>query len=203
MCKTLKTIQTLGKIGKILSKIAFVFALVGACACAVGLICLPFGSGEILKIGGVTLYGLMDVEPGEGAAIAAAALSGWLIVCAGEAVLAKFAQLYFENELDAGTPFTLAGAKELLRLGILTIAIPLGSAVVAEIVQGIVAGVLDVTASRADISFDNGGSVTLGVMFLVMSLLCRYGAELSGGAEEPDRGGAQPAAAEARTDGEN
>ena len=35
-------------------------------------------------------------------------------------------ELYFKNELADGNPFTLRGAKELMRLGILTIAIPLG-----------------------------------------------------------------------------
>ena len=42
-------------------------------------------------------------------------------ICAGEAVLAKFAEHYFKRELTDGTPFNLGGAKELMRLGILTI----------------------------------------------------------------------------------
>ena len=80
-----------------------------------------------------------------------AGVCGWLIVCAGQAVLAKFAETYFKNKLQAGTPFTFGGAKELLRLGVLTL----------------------------DLSFDNGASIVLGVMFLPGSLPCRYGAELT------------------------
>lgn len=75
-----------------------------------------------------------------------AGICGWLIVCAGQAVLAKFAETYFKNKLQAGTPFTL-GRRE--------------------------------GAAALDLSFDNGASIVLGVMFLPGSLLCRYGAELT------------------------
>ena len=102
-----------------------------------------------------------------------------MIVCAGEAVLAKFAEVFFQNELNAETPFTLSGAKELLRLGILTLAIPTGCAVVGSIVQGVVAGFLNAPkAAVMDLSFDHEASIALGIMMILGSLLCRYGAEL-------------------------
>ncbi len=78
------------------------------------------------------------------------------------------------HELTAGTPFTQDGAKELLRLGILTICIPLGCLILAEIVSGILAGFLNCDDL---LKLENGGSVALGVMFIFMSLLCEYGAE--------------------------
>lgn len=178
--KNLKTIQTLAKIGETLSKIAFICALVGACICAVGMISLPLAGGEIFKIGGVSIYGLMNLEPGEELKSALVFMIGWLIICIGEAVLAKFAEIYFKNELKAGTPFTFDSAKELTRLGILTAALPIGCAVLAEILQGIIAGFMDVEiAPSAEICIDNEGSVVLGVMLIVMSVLCRYGAELT------------------------
>lgn len=77
--------------------------------------------------------------------------------------------------MTAGTPFTTDGEKELQRLGILTICIPLGCLIVAEIVSGIIAGFLNCDDL---LKLDNGDSVAMGVMFIVMSLLCRYGAEL-------------------------
>lgn len=108
----------------------------------------------------------------------AAALAAWLIVCAGEGILAWFAQRYFAAELADGTPFTEGGAKALNRLGILTICLPLGCATLADLAQAIIAGHMRVNADfAADICFDNSGSIALGVMFLVMSLLCRLGAE--------------------------
>lgn len=174
--KTLNTIQTLSKIGKVLSKINYIFCLIGAIGCAVGLASLPFADQGIFKIGGVTIYGLIVNRAGIDLTALYPAMAGVMILCIGQAVLAKFAELYFKNELTAGTPFTLAGAKEMLRLGILTICIPLGCLIVAEIISGIIAGFLNCDDL---LKIENGGSVTLGVMFIVMSVLCRYGAELT------------------------
>lgn len=99
---------------------------------------------------------------------------------AGQAVLAKFAETYFKNKLQAGTPFTLGGAKELLRLGVLTLVIPTGCSVLGSIAEGIAAGFWNAEKEATlDLSFDNGASIVLGVMFLPGSLLCRYGAELT------------------------
>ena len=68
------------------------------------------------------------------------AFACWLILCAGEALLVKFAERYFRNELAAGTPFTPAGAGELRRLGILSLVLPAGCAAAACLVEGVVAG---------------------------------------------------------------
>ena len=177
--KSLNTIQKLSKIGRVLSKIAFIFSVIGFCGCIAGLLSLNFGNGSLIKIGGVTLHGLILEEYGYNIKSISAMLSGWMIVCAGEAVLAKFAEVYFKNELKAETPFTLAGAKELLRLGILTTAIPTGCAVAGSIVEGIVAGFMKVERAAAmDMYFDNESSIVLGIMFILGSLLCRYGSEL-------------------------
>ena len=177
--RNLNLIQKLFKMGKVLSKIAFIFSMIGFVGSIAGLVGLGFG-GELIKIGGVTLHGLIANSSGYAPGAIAAALSGWLIVCAGEGVLAKFAQAYFEHEGQAGTPFTPAGAKELMRLGILTMAIPIGCTVIGSIAEGMVAGFLQVEkAAMLDFGFDNGARIVLGVMLLVISLLCRYGAELA------------------------
>ena len=177
--KSLNTIQKMSKIGKVLSKIAFIFSVIGFCGCIVGLLSLSFGNGSLIKIGGVTLHGLVSEEYGYNIKSISATLSGWMIVCAGETMLAKFAEVYFKNELKAESPFTLAGAKELLRLGILTAAIPTGCAVVGSVVEGIIAGFMKVEKAAAmDMYFDNEASIVLGIMFILGSLLCHYGAEL-------------------------
>ena len=153
--KSLQTIQKLFKIGKILSRIAFIFSVIGFCGCIAGLLSLSFGNGSLIKLGGVTLHQLISEEYGYNIKGITASLSGWLVVCAGEAVLAKFAEVYFQNELQAETPFTLAGAKELLRLGILTITIPTGCAVAESIVEGVIVGFMKVEKAAAmDMYFD-------------------------------------------------
>ncbi len=169
--KSLNTIQKLSKIGKVLSKIAFIFSVIGFCGCIAGLLSLNFGNGRLIKIGGVTLHGLIPEEYGYNIKSITATLSGWLIVCAGEAVLTKFAESYFKNELKAKTPFTLAGAKKLLQLGILTITIPTACAVAGSIAEGIIAGFMKVKQTEAmDMYFDNESSIVLGIMFILGSL---------------------------------
>ena len=67
----------------------------------------------------------------------------------------------------------------MLRLGIITIAVPTGTAVIGRVVEGVVAGFMNVEQAEAfEVYFDNETSIILGVMFIVVSLLCRYGAEI-------------------------
>ena len=177
--KSLQTIQKFSKIGKILSKMAFIISVISFCGCIAGILSMSLGNGSLIKLGGVTLHQLISEEYGYNIKNITATLSGWLVVCAGEAVLAKFAEVYFQNELKAETPFTLAGAKKLLRLGILTIAVPTGCAVAGSIVEGIITGFMKVEKAAAmDMYFDNEASIVLGIMFILGSLLCRCGAEL-------------------------
>lgn len=172
--KTLNTIQTLSKIGKILSKIVFICCIIGAVGCAAGMASLPFADTGALKIGGVSIHGLIVNRAGIDLNSLYPLLAGVMIVCIGEAVTAKLAEGYFAHELTAGTPFDLAGAKELLQLGIVTICVPLGTQILAQIVSSVIAEILHCGGA---FKADNGGSVALGVMFIVTSLLCRYGAE--------------------------
>ena len=99
-------------------------------------------------------------------------------------MLAQFVGRYFKNEQKAGTPFTFAGARELKRLGVLTIVLPACCALAAEIAEGVAANCMNIAAEiGAPAYFETGASISLGVMFLVTSLLCRCAAE-QGGAKE-------------------
>lgn len=65
----------------------------------------------------------------------------------------------------------------------MSIAIPTGCVVLAEIVQGIMNGFMNVTADGGtDLSFANEASIIVGVMFIACSFLCGYGAEVFIGA---------------------
>ena len=162
---TLKILQKLYRLGRILSKIAYVCAIVAACLCAAGIASFALGAGT-LRLGGVTIRGLVraDTSLSEGALYAA--MTAGLIVMAGEAVLSRFAAGYFAQALADGTPFRAESARSLLRLGILTI--------LAEIA----CAVLEKTSSGAvELPLGADGSVVLGVMFIVLSLVCRCAAE--------------------------
>lgn len=177
--KSLNIIQKVFKAAKILSEIAFVFAFIGFCASIVGVLSIAFGADSVIKIGGVTVHGIISQNLGVDVKSIAASLCGASILCAGIGITAKFSKAYFKNELNAGTPFTFEGAKEALRLGIITIALPTGCGVAGSIINSIVAGYFNVEKSGAFSAFYNDEvSVAVGVMIIVMSLLCRYGAEL-------------------------
>ncbi len=62
-----------------LSKIAFVFAVIGFCGGIAGVLGLSLGDGELIKIGGVTLHGLISENLGYDARSIAAALDGFLL----------------------------------------------------------------------------------------------------------------------------
>lgn len=173
--KTLENIQTLFKIGKIFSKIIFIFSLIGVVGSVVGMVCLPFGDTGVFKIGGVTVYSLIKNQESMELNSLYAQLSGILIICIGQAVVAKFAERYFAHELAEGTPFTMFGAQRLFRLGLVTVCVPLGTIVLAQIVSSIVA---EFAGCENGFEPDGGSSVILGAMFMIMSFLCRYGAEL-------------------------
>ena len=170
---TLKTIQTLSKIGRILSKIVYICCLVGFCGCIIGIVSLGLG-GEVFKLGGVTIHSIIDSHSHMSMPALYTAMAVGIVLCAAEAVLSKFAELYFKNELADGTPFTMRSAKELMRLGILTITIPLGTVIVCSIGIAIADNFFP---EIENLSYDGYASVGLGIMMIVASLLCRYGAE--------------------------
>ena len=177
---TLKTIQTLAKIGKVFSKIIFVFCIVGLCGCLVGAVSLALGA-ESFKLGGVTIHSMIEKEAGMNLPTLYASMAVGAVFCAAEAILCKFAESYFKNELADGHPFTLRGAKELLRLGILTAAVPLAVVIVCSIGLSIADNLVP---GLEKLSIDEFSSVGLGVGMILLSLICRYGAEC--GEKGPD-----------------
>ena len=175
MEKNLKAIQTLAKIAQVLCRITWICSIVGAAGCAVGILSLLVGTDNVLKLGGVTIHGIIANESGASTGSMYASMTVGMILCIGELVLALFAERYFKNELSDGTPFTLKGAAEMLRLGILTICIPLGSVTVAEIAYQIMSHAFQ---DVADVHMDDYTSVGLGIAFIIMSVVFRYGATL-------------------------
>lgn len=173
--KTLHTLRNLSKLGGTLSRIVFIFCcIIGFCGCLAGVLSLALGA-EMLKFNGETLEHLLLTEADVTVGTLYAAMAVGAILCAGEAVLSRFAMHYFKRMLAGGTPFSPDGAKELMRLGVLTLCIPLGAQLAAGIVQ---AAIVRALPQAAPLHLDASGSVTLGVMMIVLSLVCRYGAEL-------------------------
>ncbi len=174
--KSLKIIQTLAKIGKIISNIIFICCIVGACICAVGIISMVLMGNHPVQVGDVSIHGLIESESITSTPVMYAYLAVTMVACIAEAIVSKFAVSYFKNELADGTPFTTKGAKELLCLGILSAAL--------SIVVPVVAGIGFAVASHfspglQEFDMESGSSMGTGIAMIILSLFCRYGAELT------------------------
>lgn len=179
--KSLQTIQTLNKIGKVLSKIVFICCLVGAIGCIIGIASVGLlGVDEVLKIDGVSIHGLIEKKAEMSIATLYVTMFVGMAMCIAEVVVSRTAHRYFSNEVEEGTPFTFAGADELLHLGIIVITVPLGTTIACAIGVGIVSALIE---GVDKVELGNGVSLTLGIMFIVMSVIFRYGAELKSGKE--------------------
>lgn len=164
---TLEIIQKLSKLGKILSKIMYIACIVGFILCGVSMISILLGI-ETFKLGGVSIHGIIETKMNTDVLMGYIVVG--MIICIGKAIVAKYAFNYFKGELEDGTPFNIERSKELKRLGIITICIPIMSQIICEIV-------LKVFNISSNIPLDNNGSVSLGIMFIVMSIILLYGAE--------------------------
>lgn len=173
--KSLATIQKLANLGKILSKIVMIFSIIGVVGCILGIVCMALLDFDTIKIGDLTIHGLIEEKAGTSTGTIYTSMAVGMILCMGEVVLCKYAKRYFINELDAGTPFTFEGARELKKLGILNIWLPIATIIVADITYNIMN---ECMKDVADMNIDDYSSIGIGIAFLVLSLICKYGAEL-------------------------
>ena len=172
--KTIDKIQKVYKLGKVLSKICFIFSIVSLCMVVVSLTMFSIFDYNNVEINGKAFALFISEEVSLKVSDVYCSLAAAIVHCAFEIVLSKFAENYFKNELKDGTPFTLKGSKELKRLGILAIVIP----IIASLVASIVVAIIDYNlGTQTVIEENNYISIGLGVMMIVMSLVCKYGAE--------------------------
>lgn len=167
MGKTLPNILTVFKVVRIIAKIVFIFCIIGGVGCLLGLFTLPLAAG-ILET---------ELIVAEGFEIPSAYLACIVgfISCLGEAIFAFLAERYFKNVLNAGTPFTFEGSKEIMRLGIISIIISIATSVIA----GIAAFVIFLLApTAAEFDFETSTSLSTGLIFLFLSLIFKHGAEV-------------------------
>lgn len=173
--KSLNTIQVIIKIANILSKIALGVLLTGAVGCILVIILTYLGVNVAELTNEIELDDFFTVSGDNSMAMLYLSMGIGCLACLGEAVIAFFASKYFSNELKAGDPFTFEGAKELTRLGIITICAPLAAMTVSSVLFGI-ASIF--TQGSVNFDFDCSVSISTGIAVLILSLICRYGAEI-------------------------
>ena len=154
--KSLQRVQKAANVLRILAKIGYILTIVGTIFCVLGAIfCGIFGSNatvrEWLAKEGTTFVTREYVCYCVCAAIG----------CASGIALAYFNLRFYEAELAAGTPFTKPLVKELRKLGLLHILLPIAASIVVAIVSA---------AMRTDVNFDTAGGISAGIAYLLLSL---------------------------------
>lgn len=173
----LNIIQKIAQIAKIVCQVLFIICLVCAgLALISGISYSAIGDFE-LKIGGVSIEGLIMDNTG----LTEKEMIGNIFCVFIEAVIGSllfgFSKVYLENELKDGTPFTERGAREFLRLGILVCAIPQGGNILISIITKI---------TDINNTYDTGEDILFGLLLILMSFIFSYGAEIRKGIE-PDK----------------
>jgi len=178
MKKTLKSIQGLMKLGRVLSIIMLVFAIIGMVGCAIGAVSLYLTEDMVIETeeGDITLGEVMldEITPTI-ESVYYLMIVGFL-ACLTEVIICDRTAKYFKFELSEGTPFTFEGAKKLKKLGILTIVIP----IILGIIMFGVSLVLSI--ENPDLILNEatyGVSISPGLMMLVFALIFKHGAELN------------------------
>ncbi len=175
--KSLKPVQTAAKVLQVLINVALVFVIIGT-------VFVLLAGGALLSVGEMseTIASMLSPEDlavfnetfGGSTAAMGTSLLAISVIMIGAAVTLFFASRYFKHELADGTPFTHRGAKELLRVGIIGLAVPAGASLIASIILGVATKFAGGTALDISIEID----LTLGIAALVLSFIFHYGADL-------------------------
>ena len=167
--KSLEVIQKIVKVLRILAKIAYILCIIGAVASAIGAASL-FAIDENSEIWKKALEAIQP-DTIDLAAVRCTCLTG-VFVCAAGAVLSWFSKRLFEDELAAGTPFDRHICQDVLKVGIIYLAV--------SVVSGIIIAIIYACFNLdADVSGFSG--FTTGIVYIICWLLCRYGADVKEG----------------------
>ena len=172
--RSLKVIQFFAKLGKILSRIIGVFSIVIALICAFCVLGIAFLPNETFDFGGITIGSLVSESSKLNIGEMYTSLTIYIITCSGEALLCVIAGRFFANELQAGTPFDTDCAKQMLRLGIYAIVIPIITMLAAALIGAVMSNCF---GGVEELNIQSFLSIGVGIMFIALSLICRYGAE--------------------------
>ena len=163
MSKNLQIVQKISKVLGILSKIGFIMSIVGLVFCIVGLVLSIVGGLSVEFAAKIANESEITMKQVTGYCLAG------LLVCIVAVISAKLHRDYFEMEQKAGTPFTQDGAKGIRTLGIVNIVAPFICFISAAIVNSIF---------KCNMELDAAGSMTTGIVMILLSYVFAYGAEL-------------------------
>jgi hypothetical protein len=177
MEKTKKVVLTTYNVLRILSKIAFIFCIIGAVFSLIALLMFANMSEEVLMnidFSDPDIASLLSViDIGQIPSFLTFIFIFTLLICIASAVISKFSELYFGHTLDRRTPFTLEGSSEMLRLGIIMIAVNIALGVIVGIIYGIFTKLYNFPQG---LNFNT--DVTMGVFVILLSFVFKYATEV-------------------------
>lgn len=171
--KTLVVIQTVSKIGRIISNIFVLGCTIIIALCLLAIILVKktdfnvhniFEYLHVFKVyENYSIFGLYYV------------FTSTIIFCICLGTLSGFSSHYFRKQLETGHPFTSKLSKELFVLGILQITVPFIGSLFDYGIK-----ILFQTMSKEFYYYDLKlfAIIPLGVFYILASFICKYGTEL-------------------------
>ena len=163
--KALNTLQTVMKVLQILALITSVFLCIGIGGCLVGGVVL-------LLLSGIEADFITDILISTGAEntfLLGAALLGEAIYLFAALTVMFSSYRYLKYEVSEGTPFTYSGADMLFRLSMIQLFVPLGGLFIVSLINAL---------TGAGGIIQNEYDATIGLVCLLSSVACKYGASL-------------------------
>lgn len=171
--RSLRVIQVLAKIMRVVCIVLFVCCIVGASACLTALIVLPIIQNIVVQ-DGKTIADLM-VENG---VVIPDMYAGIVVGLLGAGVgifLNKYNELFFEEEIRVGTPFDHDIVRSMRKTGLVNIIASGALVITAGIAVGIVSAIFQ---TKIKFEYSLFAAVGFGLLLLILSLFADYGAEL-------------------------
>ena len=174
--KSLKIIQVLATICRVICIVVFVACIIGAVGCAVGLVNLPIVK-DVVVHDGKTIAELIAEDGKTNVETIITGCAVGLFGCGVEIFLAKYNENFFKKELQIGTPFKKEVVRDMRIMAVVNMATSLAAVIMVAIGVGIARALV-----RDIQHFNNyiGTPIGFGIAMLVISLFCDYGAELNG-----------------------
>ena len=120
--KSLRAIQILAKIARIIFMIIFVACIVGAAGCLIGFIVLPIVQNIVVDGNGKTVADVM-IENRVLPANVYGSMTAGIIGCGGGIALGWINQKFYQEEIALGTPFEIGIVKKMRKVAIINIVV--------------------------------------------------------------------------------
>lgn len=170
--KSLKIIQVLMTIARIVCLVVFIACIVGAAGCFIGLV--VFSAIKDIPFEGVTISDKL-IEEGTNSETVIVGIIVGMLSCGVAIFLAKYNEVFYRNEVKEGTPFKKSVVHEMRIVALVNMVTSFSYFLTMAIALGIIKGFIRDLGS-IDINF-SWWIIGYGLALLIISLFAEYGAE--------------------------